>query len=77
MPNGIGADLTPTVLAAYSTVGALDRYLRLAMPHEDPGNLPAGEYDAILDYLLESRELVPEGADFRTLPDSTSLRVAG
>lgn len=77
VPNGIGADLTPRVLASYATVGALDRYLRTAMPHEDPGGLSAEEYDGILGYLLESRSLVPSAPDYRTLPDSTTLRVAG
>ena len=77
VPDGIGAELTPRVLAAHSTVGTLNRYLRTAMPHEDPGSLPADEYDAILRYLLESRELVPDDPDYRALPDSTRLRVAG
>ena len=75
VPNGIGAELTPRVLAAYSTVGALDSYLRFAMPHETPGSLPSAEYDAILAYLIESRELVEDGGDVRELPPSTELRV--
>jgi len=73
VPNGIGAAVTPGVLAAYSTVGQLDRYLRVAMPHEAPGSLPDNEYDAILRYLIESRGLVPEGGDAWPLPDSTRL----
>ena len=75
IPNGIGAELTPEVLATYSTVGSLDRYLRFAMPHETPGSLPTAEYDAILAYLIESRELVEGGEDARELPPSTELRV--
>ena len=77
VPNGIGEELTPGVLAAYATVGALGRYLRVAMPHENPGSLPSAEYDAILRYLLESRRLVPDDLDYRALPDSTGLRVVG
>ena len=77
IPNGIGTELTPKVLAAYSTVGALDSYLRFAMPHEAPGSLPSAEYEAILSYLIESRKLVEDGADARALPPSTRLRVAG
>lgn len=75
VPNGIGAALTAKVLAGYSTVGALDRYLRVAMPHETPGSLSDAEYEAILAYLIESRELVGGGGDVRALPDSTALRV--
>ena len=74
VPNGIGAALTPRTLAAYGTLGALDGYLRVAMPHEAPGSLPTAEYDAILAYLIESRELVPDGEDVDALPDSTTLR---
>ncbi len=75
VPNGIGAELTPRVLAAYSTVGALDSYLRFAMPQETPGSLPPEEYQAILAYLIESRELVEDGGDALELPPSTELRV--
>ena len=75
VPNGIGAELTAKVLATYSTVGGLDSYLRFAMPHESPGSLPSAEYDAILAYLIESRELVEDGGDVRNLPPSTELRV--
>ena len=75
VPNGIGAELTPKVLATYSTVGALDSYLRFAMPHETPGSLPSAEYDAILAYLIESLDLVEGGGDVRELPPSTELRV--
>ncbi|MDE2805604.1 MAG: cytochrome c [Gemmatimonadota bacterium] len=74
VPNGIGAAVTPSVLAAYSTVGQLDRYLRVAMPHEAPGSLPDSEYDAILRYLIESRGVVSGGTDAWPLPDSTRLR---
>jgi hypothetical protein len=74
VPNGIGAALTPRTLAAYGTLGALDGYLRVAMPHEAPGSLPTAEYDAILAYLIESRELVPDGEELDALPDSTRLR---
>jgi len=74
VPNGIGAAVTPSVLAAYATVGQLDRYLRVAMPHEAPGSLPDNEYDAILRYLIESREMVPGGSDAWPPPDSTTLR---
>lgn len=73
VPNGIGAAVTPGVLAAYSTVGQLDRYLRVAMPHEAPGSLPDNEYEAILRYLIDSRDLVPEATDVWPLPDSTRL----
>ena len=72
-PNGIGAALTPAVLASYSTTGGLDGYLRVAMPHQDPGGLSAAEYEAILVYLIESRELVPGADDVLKLPDSTKL----
>ena len=65
--------VTPGVLAAYSTVGQLDRYLRVAMPHEAPGSLPDNEYDAILRYLIESRGMVPGGGNAWPLPDSTRL----
>ena len=75
VPNGIGAELTAKVLAGYSTVGALDRYLRVAMPHETPGSLTDAEYEAILTYLIESRGLVAGEVDYRALPDSTALRV--
>lgn len=75
VPNGIGAELTAKVLAAYSTVGALDRYLRVAMPHETPGSLTNAEYEAILAYLIESRELVAGEEDVGARPDSTALRV--
>lgn len=74
VPNGIGAELTPRVLAAYSTVGALDRYLRFAMPQETPGSLPTEEYAAILAYLIESRGLVEDGMEPGELPPSTELR---
>ncbi len=77
VPNGIGAALTPRTLAAYGTLGALDGYLRVAMPHEAPGSLPTAEYDAILAYLIESRELAPGAGDPRTLPDSTKLSPPG
>ena len=73
VPNGIGAAITPRVLAAYGTVGRLDRYLRTAMPHETPGSLADAEYDAILRYMIESRGLVPDGAGEWPLPDSTRL----
>ena len=63
------------MLAGYSSVGALDRYLRVAMPHETPGSLSDAEYEAILAYLLESRELVAGDVDVGELPDSTALRV--
>lgn len=76
VPNGIGAAVTPSVLAAYSTVGQLDRYLRVAMPHEAPGSLPDNEYDAILRYLIESRGMVPGGDGAWPLPDSTKLRAS-
>ena len=69
VPNGIGAAVTPGVLAAYSTVGQLDRYLRVAMPHEAPGGLQGNEYDAILRYLIESREMAPGATDAWPLPD--------
>lgn len=75
VPNGIGAELTASVLAAYSTVGALDSYLRFAMPHEAPGTLPSSEYEAILAYLIESRDLVEGNGDPQDLPPSTELRV--
>lgn len=75
VPNGIGAELTAKVLAGYSTVGALDRYLRVAMPHETPGSLTDAEYEAILTYLIESRGLVAGGVDAAELPDSAVLRV--
>ena len=75
VPNGIGAELTARVLAGYSTVGALDRYLRVAMPHETPGSLGDAEYEAILAYLIESRELVADDPAAGTLPDSTPLRM--
>lgn len=75
VPNGIGAELTAKVLAGYSTVGALDRYLRVAMPHETPGSLTDAEYEAILAYMIESKGLVAGEVDYRALPDSTALRV--
>lgn len=77
VPDGVGAPLTARVLAGYGTLGALDRYLRVAMPHEAPGSLADAEYEAILDYLLDSRQLVPDGLDRRGLPDSTRLRGPG
>lgn len=77
VPDGVGAPLTARVLAGYGTVGALDRYLRVAMPHEAPGSLEDSEYEAILDYLLDSRQLVPDGPGDQALPDSTRLRGPG
>jgi len=74
VPDGVGGSLTPKVLAAYRTVGGLDRYLRVAMPHEAPGSLADSTYDAILEYLLESRQLIPDGLDHGDLQDSTKLR---
>ena len=74
VPNGIGAELDAVTLASYTTVGELDRYLRIAMPHEAPGTLSDAEYDAILRYMVESRQLVPEGGDVWPLPDSTRLQ---
>ena len=74
VPNGIGAELDAVTLASYSTVGELDRYLRVAMPHEAPGTLSDAEYDAILRYMIQSRGLVPEGIPAWPLPDSTRLR---
>ena len=59
LPNGIGVELGARVLASYTTVGGLGRYIRATMPHEAPGSLSAAEYDAILAYLVESRDLVP------------------
>lgn len=46
------------------------------MPHETPGSLPSAEYEAILAYLIESRQLVADDGDPRNLPPSTQLRVA-
>ena len=60
-----------------TTRDALDRYLRVAMPHETPGSLPDAEYEAILAHLVESRGLVGGGGDHRALPDSTVLRDPG
>ena len=77
VPDGVGAPLTARILAGYGTVGALDRYLRVAMPHEAPGSLADAEYEAILDYLLGSRQLVPDGLDRRALPDSARLQMPG
>ncbi len=74
VPNGIGAELDAVTLASYTTVGQLDRYLRVAMPHEAPGSLPDAEYDAIIRYMMHSRGLVPEAIQAWPLPDSTSLR---
>lgn len=59
VPNGIGVELGARVLASYTTVGGLARYIRATMPHEAPGSLSRAEYDAILAYLVESRNLVP------------------
>ena len=56
-------------------MGALDRYLRVAMPHETPGSLADAEYEAILAYLIESRSLVAGDTDVGELPDSTALRI--
>lgn len=75
VPNGIGAAITPRVLAAYGTVGRLDRYLRTAMPHETPGSLADAEYDAILRYMIESRGLLPDASGDWPAPDTTKLRV--
>lgn len=72
--NGVGTALTPKLLAGYGTLGALDRYLRAAMPLEAPGSLSEAEYDAILQHLLDSRDLVPDGMDRGDPPDSTRLR---
>lgn len=77
VPDGVGAPLTARVLAGHGTLGALDRYLRTAMPHEAPGSLADAEYEAILNYLLESRQLVPDGPGDQALPDSTPLRGPG
>lgn len=74
VPNGMGAELDAVTLASYTTVGRLDRYLRVAMPHEAPGSLEDAEYDAILRYMVESRQLVPEAGDAWPLPDSTRLQ---
>ncbi len=74
VPNGIGAELDAVTLASYTTVGELDRYLRVAMPHEAPGTLADAEYDAILRYMIGSRRLVPEAGDAWPLPDSTRLQ---
>ena len=74
IPNGIGAELDAVTLASYTTVGELDRYFRVAMPHEAPGTLPDAEYDAILRYMIESRGLVPAAGDAWPLADSTRLR---
>ncbi len=74
VPNGMGAELDAVTLASYTTVGRLDRYLRVAMPHEAPGSLPSAEYDAILRYMVESRGLIPEGGSTWPLPDSTRLQ---
>lgn len=74
VPNGIGAELDPATLASYTTVGELDRYLRVAMPHEAPGTLTDAEYDAILRYMVESRRLVPGAVHAWPLPDSTALQ---
>ncbi len=70
----MGAELDAVTLASYTTVGRLDRYLRVAMPHEAPGSLEDAEYDAILRYMVESRQLVPEAGDAWPLPDSTRLQ---
>ncbi len=75
VPNGIGAVITPRVLAAYGTVGRLDRYLRTAMPHETPGSLADAEYDAILRYMIESRGLLTGASGDWPAPDTTKLRV--
>ncbi len=74
VPNGIGAALGAPVLAAYGTVGQLDRYIRFAMPHEAPGSLASAEYDAILAYLVDSRGLISGGGSDVPLDDSLTLR---
>ena len=75
VPNGIGVELGAKVLASYATVGGLGRYIRATMPHEAPGSLALADYDAILAYLVESRELVPRTRDDEEpWPDSTRLR---
>ena len=73
VPNGIGAELTPRLLAGYRTVGRLAQHVRATMPHEAPGSLADAEYEAIVRYMIESRELAGGAGAGQLWDESTPL----
>ena len=58
--GAIGTELTAAVVASYGTTANLFRYLRLAMPYEQPGSLSAEQYWAAVEHLARTRGLVSE-----------------
>lgn len=72
----IGTELTPAVVASYGTTANLYRYLRLAMPYEQPGSLSAEQYWASVEHLARTRGLVSEIVDTDELRGgSLTLRI--
>jgi hypothetical protein len=68
--GAIGVELSARVLGQYESAGRLFRYLKLAMPYDNPGSLPDEDHWAIAAYLLTDRRLAvldsplsPSGAD--------------
>ena len=62
LEGGIGAPLSPRVLASYGTAQLLFNYVRLAMPYQAPRTLSNEEYWLTVGHLLRSRGLVDEDA---------------
>jgi mono/diheme cytochrome c family protein len=62
LEGGIGAPLSPRVLASYGTAQLLFNYVRLAMPYQAPRTLSNEEYWLSVRYLLRSRGFVDEDA---------------
>ncbi len=62
LEGGIGAPLSPRVLASYGTAQILFNYVRLAMPYQAPRSLSNEEYWLSVGHLLRSRGLVDEDA---------------
>lgn len=67
LPEGVGEELSPRVLASYYSARSLFDYLELAMPYDAPGSLGVEEYWAVTAYLVDDRDLaeleVPLAAD--------------
>jgi hypothetical protein len=60
LEGGIGAPLSPRVLASYGTAQLLFNYVRLAMPYQAPRTLSNEEYWLSVGHLLRSRGFVDE-----------------
>lgn len=59
--DGTGSILDAELLAGYYSAMAVFDYVWMAMPEDDPGSLSDGDYWAAVAYLLDSRDLIPDG----------------